>query len=150
MLSITPINLKLANEFVERFHRHHGRVQGCKFNLGLQDQKKRLRGVLIAGRPVSRNLDDGTTLEVTRCATDGIENGCSFLYQRASSIARVMGYTRLITYTLEHETGPSLRAAGWRFIGFRGGGSWDRPGRARDQSKNTQKKRLWVDRYTEF
>lgn len=33
-----------------------------------------------------------------------------------------MGYRRLITYTLPQEGGASLRAAGWKCIGERGGG----------------------------
>ena len=34
------------------------------------------------------------------------------------------GYRKLITYTLPEEGGASLRAAGWRLLGERGGGSW--------------------------
>lgn len=35
-----------------------------------------------------------------------------------------MGYERIITYTLEHEGGASLRAAGFRFDGQAGGKQW--------------------------
>jgi hypothetical protein len=34
-------------------------------------------GVGILGRPVSRILDDGLTLEVSRTATDGTPHACS-------------------------------------------------------------------------
>ena len=59
---VIPITLKQANSFVTANHRHHGSVAGCKFALGLSDGE--LIGVAICGRPVSRFLDDGLTLEV--------------------------------------------------------------------------------------
>ncbi|MDX3714967.1 hypothetical protein PV733_39795 [Streptomyces europaeiscabiei] len=34
----------------------------------------------IVGRPVARHLDDGTTVEVTRTASDGAHNANSLLY----------------------------------------------------------------------
>ena len=37
----------------------------------------RLCGVAICGRPVARYLDDGLTLEILRCCTDGTYNACS-------------------------------------------------------------------------
>ena len=39
-----------------------------------------LCGVAICGRPVARYLDDGLTLEILRCCTDGTDNACSKLY----------------------------------------------------------------------
>ena len=68
-------------------------------------------GVVIVGRPVSRYLDDGWTLEVNRLCTDGSRNACSMLYGAAWRAARAMGYKRLITYILESECGASKRAA---------------------------------------
>ena len=43
-----------------------------------------LAGVAIVGRPVSRYLDNGLTLEVNRLCTDGTKNACSFLYGAAA------------------------------------------------------------------
>lgn len=71
---VIPITLKQANSFVTANHRHHGSVVGCKFALGLSDGE--LIGVAICGRPVSRFLDDGLTLEVNRLCTDGTKNAC--------------------------------------------------------------------------
>ncbi|WP_337229470.1 XF1762 family protein [Pseudomonas aeruginosa] len=65
-LDICPLTLAEANAFVEQYHRHHGPVQGHKFSLGLA-AGERIVGVAIVGRPVARHLDDGMTLEVTRC-----------------------------------------------------------------------------------
>ena len=78
----------------------------------------------ITGRPVSRYLDDGLTLEVNRLCTDGTRNACSFLYGAAARAAKVMGYRKIITYILDPEDGGSLRAAGWPCAGFAGGKEW--------------------------
>ena len=80
--------------------------------------------MVIVGRPVSRYLDDGWTLEVNRLCTDGSRNACSMLYAAAWRAAQAMGYKRLITYILESESGVSLRAAGWKCIGLAGGLRW--------------------------
>lgn len=69
-LSIVPMDLGDANEYVARHHRHHQPVRGHKFSLGVTDVDG-LHGVAIIGRPVARGNDDGWTLEVTRVATDG-------------------------------------------------------------------------------
>ena len=78
----------------------------------------------IIGRPVARYLDDGWTLEVNRCCTDGTRNACSMLYAAAWRAARAMGYKRLVTYIMESENGASLRAAGWKCVGQAGGLRW--------------------------
>lgn len=144
-LIICPIGLSEANEFVTQNHRHHKAVRGCKFCIGIRDAKNVLRGVIIAGRPISRVMDDGHTLEVTRCCTDGVRNGCSMLYSATSRAAKAMGYRQLITYTLTTESGSSLRGAGWRLERETKGGSWNRPRRRRDDNHPTCKKKLWVD-----
>ena len=81
-------------------------------------------GVAITGRPVSRYLDDGLTLEVNRLCTDGTRNACSFLYGAAARAAKAMGYRKIITYILDTEDGASLRAAGWSCAGLAGGKEW--------------------------
>ena len=71
-------------------------------------------------------------------------NGCSFLYSRCARIAKLMGYQKIITYTLATENGASLRASGWQCApGLRGGGNWNVPGRPRADSRNTGPKRLY-------
>lgn len=76
------------------------------------------------GRPVSRHLDDGWTLEVNRLCTDGTRNACSMLYAAAWRAARAMGYKRVVTYILDTENGASLRAAGWKCVGQAEGLRW--------------------------
>ena len=122
-LDIVPVSLAEANEFVLEHHRHHKPVVGHKFSIGCTDGEK-IVGVAIVGRPVSRFLDDGLTLEVTRLCTDGTRNACSMLYAAAWRAARAMGYKKVITYILESENGASVKAAGFKCVGEAGGLRW--------------------------
>lgn len=143
MLEIVPITLKEANQFVFEKHRHHKKpIRGCKFCLGVSDGEK-IVGVAIIGRPVARFLDDGWTLEVNRCCTDGTKNACSILYSRAWKITKALGYKKLITYVLNNEIGTSLKAVGWRCLGKAGGGEWNRKSRPRIDLHPTQIKLKW-------
>ncbi|KGD13918.1 XF1762 family protein [Burkholderia pseudomallei] len=129
-LIVTPITLEEANAFVSTHHRHHRPVVGHKFSVAVAAGDD-IRGVAIVGRPVARGNDNGLTLEITRCCPDGTRNACSALYAAAWRVARALGYRRLITYTLPDEGGASLRGAGWRLVGARGGGNWNTPSRPR-------------------
>jgi len=142
-IRIVPVSLREANAFVEAHHRHHGKAQGCKFCIAAEVDGE-IRGVAITGRPVSRFLDNGLTAEVTRLCTDGTSNACSFLYAACARIARSMGYEKIISYILNSENGASLRASGWRCIGSRGSGNWNKPGRPRKDSPNPGMKKLYV------
>lgn len=122
-LQVVPISLKEANAFVAQHHRHHKPVVGHKYSIGASDGEK-IVGVVIVGRPVSRHLDDGWTLEVTRCCTDGTMNACSLLYGAAWRAAKAMGYRKIVTYILESEDGSSLKASGYKCIGQAGGLRW--------------------------
>lgn len=123
MLTIKPIHLKAANAYVKQFHRHNIPTVGGKFAISVYDDN-RLCGVAICGRPTARRLDNGTTLEIYRCCTDGTKNACSKLYGAACKIGFNMGYKRIITYTLQSENEPSLRASGFRCEGSAGGIAW--------------------------
>jgi len=102
-----------------------------------------LVGCAIVGKPVARMLDDGKTVEVTRCCTDGTRNACSFLYRVCVRVANAMGYRRVLTYTLTNEGGASLRGAGFKLASKSGGGSWSRPSRQRTDKHPTQEKFRW-------
>ena len=141
-LQATPLTLREANKFVGDHHRHHKPVVGHKFSIGAA-LDGRVVGVVIVGRPVARGRDDGATIEVTRLATDGTRNACSFLYGAAARAAFALGYQRIGTYILKSEPGVSLRAAGWRLIGERGGGSWNTKSRPRVDMHPTQRKILF-------
>lgn len=112
-LEIRPLAFREACNLVDALHRHHTRPAGHKFAIGAANQEGRRVGAAIVGRPISRHLDDGLTLEVTRLVTDGSRNCCSMLLAAAWRAAKALGYRRLITYTHAAEGGASLRAAGW-------------------------------------
>ena len=142
MLVIQPIDFAEAAEFVRQHHRHHIPPVSWKFGCAVNNGAE-VVGVVMVGRPVSRVRDDGWTLEVTRCCTDGTPHVASKLYAAAWRAARALGYRRLITYTLAEEPGTSLRAAGWRIVGQTKGGSWDCPSRPRVDKAPTGQKTLW-------
>lgn len=127
----------------EEHHRHHGRVVGHRFSLGVADKDGQIRGVAIIGRPVARGLDDGLTLEVTRVATDGCKDASSALYGAARRAAFALGYRKLVTYTLASESGVSLKAAGYRIVGEVRGRSWSCASRPRVDKHPTQNKLQW-------
>lgn len=132
-LHLVPVSFRDACSFVNLWHRHHRAPVGCKFVVGVADEEAVLRGVLIAGRPVARLLDDGMTLEVSRTATDGTPNANSMLYGAARRACFALGYRRLVTYTQKGESGASLRAAGWRTVAERPPTpGWNRPSRPRE------------------
>ncbi len=142
-LRVTPITLREANFYVAENHRHHGETRGCIVVCAVSDEAGEIHGVGIAGRPVSRMLQDGYTAEVTRLCTDGTRNACSMLYRALWRALRALGYLRLVTYTLPEEGGGSLRAAGFKLIGEAGGGSWSVPSRPRIDTHPLQTKLKW-------
>lgn len=142
-MNLKPITFKQANAFVREHHRHNGVVQGCKFVVGVESDGE-LVGVAIAARPVARLLDDGWTLEVRRVCTTGVKNVCSMLYRACVRAGQAMGYKKVISYTLETESGSSLKASGFVDCGLCGGGTWNRPNRKREDKHLICKKRLWA------
>lgn len=111
-LNLIPVTFREACAFIELHHRHNKPPRGMKFCIGVAEQGC-LVGVVTAGRPVARSLDDGLTIEINRTCTDGTFNANSMLYGAAWRCAKAMGYTRAITYTQANEPGDSLRAVGW-------------------------------------
>lgn len=136
-----------AQRLVQALHRHHGQVAGHKFSL-ICHTVNLLRvsevGTAIVGRPVSRHLDDGRTLEITRLAlSNGTPNAASKLLGAAAREARRRGYHKIITYTLATEPGTSLLAAGYAREYAGRGGSWDSPSRPRADKHPTGPKIRW-------
>lgn len=147
-LSVIPISISDAAEFVAQHHRHHRPPPGGLFAVGVAVSSDPLApahvvGVAIVGRPVARGNDDDWTAEVTRLATDGTRNACSMLYSACWRAARALGYRRVITYTLASEPGTSLRAAGWLEVGRVRGRSWHCQSRPRVDRHPLQEKIRW-------
>jgi hypothetical protein len=140
-MEAVPLHPRQANEFVAKYHRHSLPTAGGKFAVGAT-KNGQLVGVAVAGRPVARRLDDGKTIEVLRVCTDGTLNCCSFLYGRVAKIARLFGYTRIITYTLEEESGASLRAVGGRVVARVEAQEWSTPSGPRKSQAVYRKEKL--------
>lgn len=142
-LEAVAIELKRANEFVDRLHRHHDAVYRDKFRCGATLNGE-LCGVVQIARPVARVLDNGSTCEVVRLCTDGTKDACSFLYSRAARAAAALGYKKIITYILESESGTSLKAAGWHKEADINGKTWYTPSRPRQTTAPTCDKQRWA------
>jgi len=149
-LVAVPMTLSEAIRFVGSFHRHNKPPRGGLFAVGCSDGKN-LVGVAIVGRPVARALDNGETAEVIRCCVvEGSQKGtCSFLYSRCWQAARALGWSKLVTYTLQSESGASLRGAGWRVVAElkpRKENGWQsRPGREWQEVVGQAKLRWQID-----
>lgn len=137
---LRPITQAEAFAYVREHHRHHGVPTGALWQHGVHDGDGCLCGVAVVGRPVSRKLDDGWTMEVTRLCTTGKLDACSTLYAAARRAAEAKGYRRGLSYILSSEDGHSLIAAGWRYLWTTDGGSWDRAGRPREDKCSTEPK----------
>ena len=136
-LIIIPMILREANLMVERLHRHHKPVVGHRFSLGAITKSGEVVGVCICGRPIARQSDQQFSLEVLRVATTGKKNACSFLLGAAGKVAKELGFEEIHTFTLESESGSSLRAVGWESIIGTHGKYWgNRAGRDVDCTNN--------------
>ena len=122
-MNAVPLNLNECAAYIDKLHRHHAPLKRDKFRVGCESGGE-LVGVVQVGRPLSRYLDDGKTLEVLRLCSNGERNVCSFLYSKAARIAKEMGYTKIITYILETEDGASLKASGWHIDAENVGGGY--------------------------
>lgn len=147
-LRLVPCTISEANGYVARFHRHCGPVIGALFALAVADRRGVIRGVAIVGRPIARHYDTGRNkrriVEVRRVATDGSRNCCSMLYAAARRIAKIQGYERIITYTLQRsETGASLRADGWTCAAETSGAQWNGKRARRLQEVYDEPKYRW-------
>lgn len=138
-MKVIPLTLSKANVFVNQFHRHNKKTarNGGKFAIGAYDDCLGLVGVAIVGNPLAPSFMDGFTVEVLRACTrpDAPKNTNSFLYGACKRVWRAMGGRRIITYTLQSESGSSLKGAGWAPVAeVKPSNGWSRPsvGRRRD------------------
>lgn len=141
-LRVRPLSIKAAMKWARENHRHLKRVTGGLFAIGCEDEGGVLRGVAIVANP-ARLAQDGWTAEVSRVATDGTRNACSFLYGRARRAAQLLGYRRLLTKSLPSESGASFRAIGAKHEGMTRGGEWSRPSRKRAPAEQSGPKHRW-------
>lgn len=142
-LSAQMVHFRDASSMVNMHHRHHLSPVGHLFSGGVFDGSIMV-GAVIAGRPVARALDDGNTVELLRVVSDGTRNACSKVMGWAIAEARRRGYSKVITYTLDSESGGSLKAVGFSKVAITRGGTWDTPSRRRDPARHpTTPKQRW-------
>ncbi len=151
---IERIAFGAACAFIRDHHAHCAPPPGWRFGLGAWNGRQ-LIAVATVGRPVSRIIaQDPNVLEVTRLCTDRTvvqalrSNLISMLLARAAKESRRLGATRLITYTLEHEDGSSLRASGFHEESVSRGGRWSRASRPRADTGVLGPKRRWARNLT--
>lgn len=153
-LTLTPLELRQANEFYEKHHRHHGKVQQHRWSCGVVDEMGVLMGAYSAGRPRARLSDTRKTeyphtIEVIRLCTHSkipTPGAASMMYGSAWRAAKAKGFKRAITFILKEEAGTSLKASNWRYLKDSGGGTWSRPkcGRNRKDKHPTGAKEVWI------
>lgn len=141
---LVPVSVTRARQFVQEHHRHNEAppATNVQFAVGLAEGDEVI-AVCTAGRPVARSLADGLTLEVNRvCVKDVRRNANSMMYGAIGRAAQALGCHRLVTYTLESESGASLRAAGFRTPVPIGARSWEKSSPKRTRYDYT----IWGER----
>lgn len=138
-MRIVPIGLKSANRFVEKWHRHSRATNndGGKYAIGLEYEGQ-LVGVAIVGRCNSRmlHLAGEFPAELLRlCTSPAAPKGAgSKLHARARRIWQLMGGSHFHTYTLDKESGASMRGAGLKKPDHQvKPGQWNVPSRPREE-----------------
>ena len=146
-LHLVRVDWETARLFCRSWHRHHPKPPpGHLFHTACATDTGLLVGVAIVGRPISREIQarEPFTCEVSRTVTDGYRNANSMLYGAVARAAFAMGWTRVITYTEEGESGASLRAANYRVVAeLPARGGWDCISRPRDPSRDRIPRTLW-------
>jgi len=144
-LRLRSLTGRAAERLVKQWHRHLPDIQGKLFAVGLEVNGE-LCGVAVAGNP-PRVWQGTGRFVISRVAVNNTKNGCTKLYGAICRAAEALGYEEAWTYTLPHEPGTSLLAAGFVDMGMTSGGEHDRSktgGRYRRPARHAEPKRRWV------
>lgn len=116
-LEIRPMRFGLVKEFIRQHHDHCAPPVTWRFGASIWNGRT-LIGVVVVSRPTSPSLPQTTWLEITRLCVDRSVSpilrykACSMLYLWAVDEAnRRGGFHKIITYTMDSESGMSLRYA---------------------------------------
>lgn len=142
-LRLRPITIKHATAWVAEHHRHLKReLAGARFAVSVIGEDDQIVGVAIVTS--GPRVWEGTgRCNLARVCTTGVENACSMIYGALCRAAKALGYREAWTYTLPHEPGTSLRAAGFVDMGLTRGGEHDRASRPRSPAEQPGPKRRW-------
>ncbi len=127
-ITIRPISRSAANAFIVKHHQHNGALPGDRFRGAIWNGPTMI-GVVVVGNPCARAFNH-KAVEVRRLCLDfNVSDAlrykaASSAYAWAASVAEDKGWPRIITYTLESETGLSLRYARWKRVGPAGSSRW--------------------------
>lgn len=142
-LELRACATKDAIRWCAQHHRHLRReLAGARFAVALHRAGGERVGVAIVTS--GPRVWEGTgRCNIARVATDGTRNACSMLLGAICRAAAALGYVEAWTYTLPHESGSSLRAAGFELVGTTRGGEHDRKGRPRKSAEQPGQKLRW-------
>lgn len=147
LLSIVPVTVKAAKKLVKLWHRKLPDVQGGLFASAVAVNDN-IIGVAIAANP-ARVWQGTGRIVISRVATPGVDldaaskNACSMLYGSLCRAAKALGYREAWTYTVDGESGVSLKAAGFKCMGMTDGGEHGRKSRPRKKAVLPQRKYRW-------
>jgi hypothetical protein len=125
-----------VSEALRQCAAHHRHLPRCAGGLvGVEVIRRDTRWPVawgIIGRPVSRYLQADGWVEYSRgiVPVTAPPNCASVLLGAAARWAAGQG-APIVTYTLAHEPGVSLRAAGWALVGATPAAQWTRESRSR-------------------
>lgn len=153
-LELCEVNWAEARTFIAEHHRHNEAPVGWRFGFGVKNWHS-LVAVATVGRPIARKICADSVAEITRVCTDLTlhtaltHNACSMLYGACAREACRQQFERVITYTLFHESGVSLRAAGFRAVHVTPDQAWNRPSRSRAKRTPEGPKVRWERTFPE-
>lgn len=152
---LAPCSVKAALKQVRAWHRHLPKLQGGLFAARVIGPDGQCCAVGIFGNPCQEWQDTGRGYITRIAAQEKLQPvgnhaapACTMLYGALCRAAKALGYREAWTYTLPHEPGISLRAAGFIDMGMTDGGEHDRPSRRRKPAVNAEPKRRWLRRLT--
>ncbi len=116
-ISLVPISLREANEYLAKHIRQYRPMPGCKFTVGCA-----LDGKLAGAAIVGRCRDDAQAVQMDRIYATGGRTAYGMLYGAAARAAQALGYWRIIAFLPADRPDSALRAAGWTRIGPAEGG----------------------------
>lgn len=151
---IQPVTVKAAQAWVRQVHRHLPTIQGGLFATSVCRGGETV-AMGIAVNPARVWQGTGRIVIGRVAAIPALEPvgnhaapACTMIYGSLCRAAKALGYSEAWTYTLPGESGASLRAAGFTYMGETRGEEWDRPSRSRKAAASTAKKGRWMRRLT--
>lgn len=113
-IAIVSITLDTARAYIAWSSSEPASRSGAQYALGVTTEDGLLISVAIVGEPLSELFDDGSTIEVTRIVTNGIEKARTILLLAAWEEAQRRGYLRLVVRAEPGDPIASLSEAGFR------------------------------------